>query len=158
MLLRGCGFNAVTHGNEEEISFANNGILNSIGELIIMANLPIITVGSVTFNPVSYPDGPFDIAQWRDTNAAVPPMYRSTVEHKASLNQPGTNVNETITVKVPELKEIDGVWTVLNTHVASARVAALQNTVDVVSSALALDALIKVLTDRREQILAGSTI
>lgn len=123
-----------------------------------MANLPTITVDTVDFSPVSYPDGPFDVAMWREANAAKPPMYRATIEHKAVLNQPGTNVNETITVKVPELKEIDGVWTVINTHVASARVAALQNTVDAVSSALALDALITTLTGRRDMILSGSTI
>lgn len=123
-----------------------------------MATLPTITVDTVDFVPVSYPDGPFDVAMWRENNAGKPPMYRATVEHKAVLNQPGTNVNETITVKVPELKELDGQWTVINTHVASARVAALQNTVDAVSSALALDALIKVLTDRRAMILSGSTI
>lgn len=123
-----------------------------------MANLPIIKVGTVDFNPIAFPDGPFDVAQWREASVTKPPMYRSTIEHKAVLNQPGTNVNETITVKVPEIKEIDGVWTVINTHVASARVAALQNTVDAVSSALALDALIKVLTDRRVMILSGSTI
>lgn len=156
-LRRGCT-STTADRNEGKISLANHGILNSIGVLIIMANLPIIKVGEVNFNPVSYPDGPLDVAQWRDATALVPPMYRSTIEHKAVLNQPGTNVNETITVKVPELKVIEGVWTVINTHVASARVAALQNTVDVVSSALALDALIKVLTDRRVQILAGSTI
>lgn len=123
-----------------------------------MANLPSIVVDTVTFLPVSYPDGPFDVASWREDNAAKPPMYRATIEHKAVLNQPGTNVNETISVKIPELKELDGVWTVVNTHVASARVAALQNTVDAESSALALDALIKVLTDRRTMILSGSTI
>lgn len=123
-----------------------------------MANLPPIKVGTVDFNPITFPDGPFDVAVWREVSVTKPPMYRSTIEHKAVLNQPGTNVNETITVKVPELKVIDGVWTVINTHVASARVAALQNTVDTVSSALALDALIKVLTDRRIMVLGGSTI
>lgn len=158
MLIRYCCSYTALNGDEGEISLASLAPLNSIGVLIIMANLPSFKVGEVTFNPVSYPDGPYDVAQWRDATATKPPMYRATVEHKAVLNQPGTNVNETITVKVPELKEINGVWTVINTHVASARVAALQNTVDAVSAALALDTLIKVLTDRRVQILAGSTV
>lgn len=119
-----------------------------------MAN---IVVNTVTFVPYSEPTSLRDPAIWRAELASVPAMLRPTMQHLAVENKSKTNVNETLTVSVPVVQTIDGVTTAPNKVVASAQFTCLQNIVADDSLALALDGLIKLLTARRLEILAGKT-
>lgn len=118
-----------------------------------------ITVGTKTYTVYQAPIGLRDPAIWRLENTAIPAMFRSTIAHTASLNASKTNVNETITVEVPlPVQDTDTqLWSAKNKIFASAKFTSLQGVVAPTESALALDALIAVLTARRAQILAGKT-
>lgn len=122
--------------------------------MAIMAN---IVVNTVTFVPYSEPTSLRDPAIWRAEIANVPAMLRPIMQHLAVENKSKTNVNETLTVSVPVVQTIDGVTTAPNKVVASAQFTCLQNIVADDSLALALDGLIKLLTARRLEILAGKT-
>lgn len=122
-----------------------------------MAALANIVVNTVTFVPYSEPNALRDPAIWRAEIAGIPAMLRPIMQHTAVENKSKTNVNETFTVSVPVVQTIDGIATAPNKIVASAQFTCLQNVVADESLALALDGLIKLLTARRVEALAGKT-
>lgn len=116
-----------------------------------MASLPIIESGAIDLTEFSVSA---DRAVWRQENAAVPPMFRRTLNLVVKPNKTNTNVNVALKLVTPVISTVDGNIVSANSRVCTVSYTALQNVISA-DSGTDIDTMIAALTVLKDAIIDG---